>query len=119
LLQASGRSAEGRCPGFGHDIRRLRHQPDFGRHDGRGLRLQVTATGVGTQSFNVEGNGAAFGVADDSSCAVIDLLLAVNARSHSGLLYDQDGDGQLDSLEAGLRTLANAVFSDINEAGDI
>jgi hypothetical protein len=55
--------------------------------------------------------------ANGTSLSVMDLLLAVNARSHNGLLYDQNGDGQISSSEAGLRTMANDVFSAINEAG--
>src|SRR5262249_21276099 len=81
--------------------------------------FQVTATGVGTRTFNVRNNGAAFGVANNSIYSVMDLLLAVNARSHNGLLYDQDGDGRIASSEASFRTMANDVFTGINEAGDI
>jgi hypothetical protein len=81
--------------------------------------FQVSATGLGTRTFNVGSNGAAFGVADNSNVSVMDLLLAVNARSHNGLLYDQNGDGQISSPEAGDRTMANDVFSGINEAGGI
>src|SRR5947207_849156 len=61
--------------------------------------FQVSATGLGTQTFNVGSNGAAFGVANNSSRSVMDLLLAVNARSHNGLLYDLNGDGRIDGSE--------------------
>src|SRR5438876_10456626 len=81
--------------------------------------FQVTATGVGTRTFNVGSNGAAFGAANNASLSVLDLLLAVNARSHNGLLYDLNGDGRIDSSEAGYRTMANDLFSAINEAGGI
>ncbi len=81
--------------------------------------FQVTATGVGTRTFNVGNRGAAFGVANGTSVSVMDLLLAVNARSRNGLLYDADGNGQIDSTEAGYRTMANDAFSAINEAGGI
>src|SRR5205085_2420904 len=80
--------------------------------------FQVSATGVGTRTFNVGSNGAAFGVANNTSVSVMDLLLAVNARSHNGLLYDQNGDGQISSAEASNRTMANDVFSAINEPGN-
>ena len=50
--------------------------------------FQVRATGVGTRTFNVGSSGAAFGVANNSDVTVMDLLLAVNARTHNGLLYD-------------------------------
>ena len=49
----------------------------------------------------------------------MDLLLAVNARMHNGLLYDMDANGQISSSEANLRTMANDLFSAINEAGGI
>ena len=49
----------------------------------------------------------------------MDLLLAVNARSHNGLLYDTNGNGQISCSEASYRTMANDVFSAINEAGEI
>jgi hypothetical protein len=81
--------------------------------------FQVTANGVGTRTFNVGNRGAAFGVANNSFVSVMDLLLAVNARSHNGLLYDQNGDGQISSSEASLRIMANDLFSAINEAGGI
>src|SRR5439155_14928236 len=61
--------------------------------------FQVSATGLGTRTFNVGNNGAAFGAANNSSLSVIDLLLAVNARSHHGLLDDQDRDGQISGAE--------------------
>ena len=34
-------------------------------------------------------------------------------------IYDKNGDGVIDSLEAALRAMANDVFSSINEQGDI
>jgi hypothetical protein len=59
-------------------------------------------------------------VADDSEVSVLDMLLATNDMSLNGVLYDMDGDGDADdSFETLLRTLANDVYSAINEAGDI
>lgn len=82
--------------------------------------FQVSENGVGARSFNVGSNGAAFGVANNTSVSVLDLLLAVNSRSRNGLLYDLDDDGDAnDTLETSYRTMANNVFSAINEAGDI
>jgi len=81
--------------------------------------FQVTANGVGIHTFNVAGNGTAFGVANNSEVSVLDLLLAINAQSHNGLLYDQNSDGQISSAEAASRTMVNVVFTGINEAGDI
>jgi hypothetical protein len=82
--------------------------------------FHVTTDGVGVRMFNVGSNGAAFGVANNSNVSVLDLLLAVNSRSRNGLLYDLDGDGDAnDALETSYRTMANNIFSAINEAGDI
>jgi len=81
--------------------------------------FQVTADGLGARTFNVGGNGAAFGATDNSDVSVMDLLLAADARSHNGLLFDANGDGQVNSSELADRTLANVVFTGINEAGDI
>ena len=59
-------------------------------------------------------------MADNSEMSVLDLLLAVNARSHNGILYDLDHDADAnDSLESLLQTLANNVFSSVNNQGDI
>jgi hypothetical protein len=79
--------------------------------------FQVTTYGVGERTFNVGNDGAAFGVANNTSVSVLDLLLAVNARSHSGLLYDMNANGQISTTEASYRTMANDLFSAINEAG--
>ena len=64
-------------------------------------------------------SGEAFGVADYSDVAILDLLIATNAYSVDGILYDTDGDDAIDSLEQLLRTLANEVFTSINEGGDV
>ena len=50
---------------------------------------------------------------------VLDLLLATNAKSRNGVLYDVDGSGAISSLEKTLREMANSVFAAINEQGDI
>jgi hypothetical protein len=81
--------------------------------------FQVTQYGVGARAFNVGNKGAAFGVANNSDLSVMDLLLAVNARSHNGLLDDQNGDGVISASEESLRSMANDVFSGINEAGNM
>jgi hypothetical protein len=81
--------------------------------------FQVSATGLGTRTVNVGSSGAAFGVANNVTVSVMDLLLAVNARSRNGLLYDLNGDGRIDGAEVSYRTMANDVFTATNEAGDI
>ncbi len=67
-------------------------------------------------------SGAALGLADGADKQIIDLLLATDLLSRNGLLYDdddqgEDGHGELDEWERLLRTLANDVYSRINEMG--
>jgi hypothetical protein len=81
--------------------------------------FDVTTGGLGSSTFNVRDGGEAFGVADNEEIRVIDLLLATDALSRDGLLFDTNGDGMLDDSEESLRVLANDVYSAINEQGDI
>ncbi len=90
--------------------------------------FQVTVGGLGSTYFNVGDCGAAFGVDDDTEMQIIDLLLATDRMSTNGLLYDHDydvdpfddgGNGEIDDWEELLRTLANDVYSAINESGHI
>ena len=75
---------------------------------------------MGTSTFDVGDSGEAFDVADNTELAVLELLFATNDNSLAGVLYDIDGDGDADDdWETLLRTLANDLFSAINEAGDI
>jgi hypothetical protein len=79
----------------------------------------VTDTGVGMKTYNVGSSGAAFGVANNASVSVLDLLLAVNARTKQGAaIFDLTGNG-LDTTEIGYRVMANDVFSAINGLGGI
>jgi hypothetical protein len=77
--------------------------------------FHVTATGLGYATFNVGASGAAFGVPNNSTLPVLDLLLAVNARSHNGLLFDLDHSGALESSERAHRDMASDLFSAINK----
>jgi hypothetical protein len=87
---------------------------------GESFGFLVTENGVGTSTFNVGDSGQAFNVADQTELAVLDLLFATNQNSRDGVLYDVDGDGDADdNWETTLRTLANDVYSAINESGDI
>jgi hypothetical protein len=78
----------------------------------------VTEHGLGVSTFTVGSSGAAFGVADDTTLTVLDILLATNAQTVNGLLYDLDGSGTISDAERALRELANAVYTAINEQGD-
>ncbi len=91
--------------------------------------FNVTETGIGTKIVNVGTNGAAFGVAHNTSMTIMALLVATNnltgadsdtnsSEDYSNV-YDANGDGVLDAAEKALRALANNVYAAINEAGDI
>jgi hypothetical protein len=88
--------------------------------------FRVTDTGIGTKVINLGSHGAAFDVADGSNRTIMQLLLGTNALTDlpdgiSGLawIYDQDGDGVIDSDEAALREMANEVYSGIHQTGDL
>ena len=71
--------------------------------------LTVTAYGLGASSFNVGSSGAAFGVANNTTLNVFEILKAANKHAAAGVLYGGD---------VGLIDLANPVFDGINSAGD-
>jgi hypothetical protein len=70
----------------------------------------VSGDGIGTATVNVGSSGDAFGVANNTTMTVMDLLLATN---------DQAVDGQLYNYNKTRRDEANIVFSAVNEAGQI
>jgi hypothetical protein len=70
----------------------------------------VSGNGVATATFNVGADGAAFGVANNTTVTVMDLLLAADAQSVNGILYNGD---------TAKRQMANDIFGNINEAGSI
>ncbi len=85
-----------------------------------GYGFTVSQYGAGVATFNVGARGSAFGLPDHSIATVLDLLLAVNFRSHRGRLFDLDHDGDADdSLETWYRNMTKEVFGAINEAGGI
>jgi hypothetical protein len=69
----------------------------------------VNAYGLGADSFNVERDGAAFGVANNTRLDVYQILQSANNQAVNGVLYNGN---------ANLQRLAFDVFEDINEAGD-
>jgi hypothetical protein len=72
--------------------------------------FSVSATGLGADSFNVGRDGAAFGVANNTTLNVYELLLAVNKQAINGVLYN--GNTTLEARAANL-------FSALNKAGSI
>jgi len=72
--------------------------------------FKVTAAGTGAASYNVGSNGAAFGVANNTSLTILQILQAANAQAVNGVLYNGI---------TSLRNNANTVFDGINNAGDI
>ena len=51
----------------------------------------VSGYGVGTATFNAGSNGDAFGVANNTTMTVLDLLLATDAQAVNGVLYINAG----------------------------
>lgn len=83
--------------------------------------LNVSDTGLGVRAMNVGSRGDAFGVADDASLTVMQLLQAANlltdADDHiSGFasIYDRNGNGVIDEEEARLRTRADELYAMID-----
>jgi parallel beta-helix repeat protein len=68
----------------------------------------VSGDGVATAAVNVGSNGDAFGVANNTTMTVMDLLLATDVQAVNGVLYNGD---------ATLRKHANNVYSALNDAG--
>jgi hypothetical protein len=68
----------------------------------------VSGDGAGTATVNVGSNGAAFGVANNTTLTLLDLLLATDEQAVNGVLYNGD---------ALRRSEANSVYSAVNQAG--
>jgi len=91
----------------------------FAQKHGFKLFAPNDPTNLQNTSWNVGANGEAFGVPDNSSVKVFDLIKKVNTYASKGVLY---ATGYIGSTYYGtdyLRTELNVVFSDINQAGDI
>jgi hypothetical protein len=70
----------------------------------------VSGYGVGAASFSVGSDGDAFGVANNTTLPLMDLLLAADAQAVNGLLYNGNTTR---------RNEANNVFSAVNQAGSL
>ena len=91
----------------------------------RAYGFTTSASGVGDALFDIDGTlgaGSAeelFGPDTSSILSVLEILYATNSQAHCGILFDTDGDGTIDWTERILQSLANVLFTAINEAGDI
>ena len=72
--------------------------------------FNVGGNGVATATFNVDANGDAFGVANNTVMTVLDFLLAADAQAVNGVLYNGS---------TAKRNMANYVSNAINQAGGI
>jgi hypothetical protein len=70
----------------------------------------VGGDGAGTATANVGSSGDAFGVANNTTMTVMDLLLATDEQAVDGLLYGGN---------AAKRNEANAVYSALNQSGGL
>ncbi len=50
---------------------------------------------------------------------MLDILLMTDEKTRDGLLFDLNDDDTIDDFELTLRVMANLVYTDINEQGDI
>lgn len=82
----------------------------LGGTTGEAYGFSISADGLGADSFNVGGAGAAFGVANNSTRNVYELLQAVNQQAYYGVLYYGDQTLQAD---------ANHLFDALDTAGAI
>ena len=90
--------------------------------------FQTSADGIAYTTFNVLDQLSAQEADDlgltpvtdtEGNVSIMDILLMTNSKAAEGLLYDIDADAAIDSFEALLRTLANELYTAINEGSDI
>mgnify|MGYP000293657970 CR=1 FL=1 len=55
----------------------------------------------------------------EGNATIIDILLATDAKAADGLLYDVDDSDSISNFEKMLRTLANELYTAINEGSHI
>jgi hypothetical protein len=70
----------------------------------------VSATGLGARSYSVGTDGAAFGIANNTTRNVYELLVAVNNKAAKGLLYNGDATLQAECAD---------LFNSLDQAGSI
>jgi len=77
---------------------------------GQAYGFTTSAAGLGARSFNVGADGAAFGVANNSTLNVYQLLAAVNQKAVGGVLYNGDATGRQEAAD---------LFDALSQAGAI
>jgi hypothetical protein len=70
----------------------------------------VSGDGLGAASVNVGSDGDAFGVANNTTMTVMDLLVATDAQAVNGVLYGGNTTK---------RSHANDVYGFVNQAGGL
>ena len=75
-----------------------------------GYGFNVSSAGTGSRTYNVGSNGAAFGVANNTTLTILSLLKKADALSSNGLIWNGNGT---------LTNQGNVAFSDVNQTGDI
>jgi hypothetical protein len=70
----------------------------------------VSGDGLGAAAVNVGSDGDAFGVANNTTMTVMDLLVATDAQAVNGVLYNGNTTK---------RAHANDVYSFVNQAGGL
>ena len=83
---------------------------DLAGNNAQAFGFTVTSRGTGAATYNVQGNGLAFGVANNTRLTIMQILRAANSVAIGGNLYGGNSS---------LRNLANNVFDGINTSGDI
>jgi hypothetical protein len=79
----------------------------------------VTSAGTGAATFSIGCAGQAFNLANNSVLSILTIMQDTNNQTKKGILWDLNGNGSINSAEGVLRSLANDLFTDINETGDI
>jgi hypothetical protein len=84
-----------------------------------GYGFIVNTAGTAAAVYNVGSYGSAFGVANNTTLTIMNLLTITNSYARKGVLWDLNANGSISAAEQALRDMANIVFTDINETGDI
>ncbi len=77
---------------------------------GASYGFTVSAAGLGARSYSVGSDGAAFGMANNTTLTVYGLLAAVNNKAVNGVLYNGNATLQAEAAD---------LFDGLNEAGAI